>query len=373
MTTVRHVHSILVTGAAGFVGSNFVHYWRTHYPDTKLVALDALTYAGSMANIQRWIGSDKCVFCHGDILDTGLVERLIRAHQVDTIVNFAAETHVDRSIVADDVFVQSNLVGTHSLLKAARAVWLGDGIPSPNQYRFHQVSTDEVYGSLDSAGPAFTENTCYSPNSPYAASKAGADHLVCAYHATFGLNTTISHCSNNFGPYQLPEKLVPLMIVNALRGHPLTVYGDGLNVRDWLHVTDHVRGIDLCLRRGSSGARYNFGGNAERTNLDVIETVCSQLDHHFERESALARRFPNAPPAAGRASRSLLQFVGDRPGHDRRYAMNTGKVEEELGYTVSTDFEHGVGMTVDWYLENTDWWDTWNVDRSDDHPPLSPT
>lgn len=347
------VRSILVTGAAGFVGSNFVHYWRTHYPTTPLVALDALTYAGNVSSIRRWLNSDNFVFCHGDIRDTTLVERLMRTHGTDTIVNFAAESHVDRSISDDDAFIHTNIVGTHSLLKAAKAVWLDT---SETPHRFHQASTDEVYGSLGPGEHAFRESAPFSPNSPYAASKASADHLVQAYHATFGLDTVTSHCSNNYGPYQFPEKLIPLVIVNALHGRPLPVYGDGLNVRDWLHVMDHVQGIDQCLRRGMPGERYNFGGHAERTNLEVIDMVCSELDERFARDASLAAQFPMAPTARGQPSRSLIRFVADRPGHDRRYAIDTAKVEADLGYTAPTSFEHGLATTVTWYLHNSDWW-----------------
>jgi len=261
---------LLVTGGAGFIGANFVRYWRTRHPDARIVVLDALTYAGNRANLD---GIAEVTLVVGDIRDTPLVERLLQAEQLDTLVHFAAESHVDRSIDGPDAFVDTNVQGTHSLLKAARAVWLDRGSGRP--HRFHHISTDEVYGSLGPDDPPFSESTPYAPNSPYAASKAGSDHLVRAYHHTFGLQTTVTNCSNNYGPYQFPEKLIPLFVINCLTGRPLPIYGDGLNVRDWLHVEDHCRGIELALARGRPGESYNIGGGEAVPNLRVIDAMCA--------------------------------------------------------------------------------------------------
>jgi dTDP-glucose 4,6-dehydratase len=310
-----------------------------------MVVLDALTYAGDRANLD----GVRHVFVHGDICDTELVRGLIRDHRLDTIVHFAAETHVDRSIAGPDAFVETNVVGTHSLLKAARAEWLDTGTGRP--HRFHHISTDEVYGSLGPHDPAFTEATPYAPNSPYAASKAASDHLVRAYHRTYGLQTTLTACSNNYGPYQHPEKLIPLFLRNCVTGSALPIYGDGMNVRDWLHVDDHVRAIELALQRGRLGESYNFGGGAELPNLALIDALCAAVDRAFAADAQLARRFPNAPAARGEPSVSLKHFVADRPGHDRRYAMNHVKARAELGYMPRRSFEAGLEATVAWYLD----------------------
>jgi len=349
--------TLLVTGGAGFIGANFVHYWHAHHREDRLVVLDALTYAGNFASLQSLQGNGRFRFVQGDIRDQKLVETLLREADIDSVVHFAAESHVDRSIVGPDAFIETNVIGTHSLLKAARAVWLADEASiGAGRYRFHHVSTDEVYGSLGPNDPPFSETTPYAPNSPYAASKAASDHLVRAYHHTYGLPVTTSNCSNNYGPYHFPEKLIPLMIVNALDDKPLPIYGDGKNVRDWLFVEDHCRGIELVLGRGRLGETYNIGGNNERTNLEIVETVCELLDTAFKTDTALAKRFPRAPAARGASTRSLMIFVKDRPGHDRRYAIDASKVSSELGYAPREGLESGLRKTVRWFLDNEGWW-----------------
>ena len=339
---------MLVTGGAGFIGTNFVHYWLREYPRDFLVVLDALTYAGRIANLEPAMARDNFRFVHGNICDTPLVEALLRDHAIDTIVHLAAESHVDRSIAGPDPFIEANIIGTHSMLKAARRVWLEERRTST--HRFHHVSTDEVYGSLGPEDAAFTESTPYAPNSPYSASKAASDHLVRAYHHTYGLATTISNCSNNYGPYQFPEKLLPLMITRILEGQPLPVYGDGGNVRDWLHVEDHCRALGLIVARGCVGEVYNVGGGAERTNLELVRELCEVFDERFAGSPALRQRFPSSPPARGASSASLISFVTDRPGHDRRYAIDSSKLEHELGFRPRHQFSDGLRATVDWYL-----------------------
>lgn len=345
---------LLVTGGAGFIGANFVHYWLQKYPGDRVVVLDSLTYAGNEASLDDVRMRPEFTFVRASINDTAFVESLLAEKQIDTIVNFAAESHVDRSISGPDAFIETNIVGTHSLLKAARRMWLKGA--RCETHRFHHVSTDEVYGSLGPADPAFTERTPYAPNSPYAASKAASDHLVRAYHHTYGLSVTASNCSNNYGPYQFPEKLIPLMIVNALLGKALPVYGDGLNIRDWLHVDDHCRAIDAILARGRNGTTYNVGGNSERTNRDVVDTLCSAIDALFASDSTLRQRYPDCPAAVSRPCNSLLTFVTDRPGHDRRYAIDAGRLEDELGLTPSVTFESGLQNTLRWYTGNAAWW-----------------
>lgn len=335
---------LLVTGGAGFIGANFVRYWAEHHPGDTLTVLDALTYAGDRANLDGVLHH----FVRGDINDTALVEQLLAERNVETIVHFAAESHVDRSIAGPDAFIAANIAGTHSLLKAARAIWLDRGSGCP--HRFHHISTDEVYGSLGPADPAFTETTPYAPNSPYAASKAASDHLVRAYYQTFGLETTTTNCSNNYGPCQYPEKLIPLFLRNCLTGSPLPIYGDGMNVRDWLHVEDHCRGIALALTKGRPGETYNLGGGEELPNLALTDTLCATVDRAFAEDKALAARFPNAPAARGLPSTSLKSFVADRPGHDRRYAIDDTKARAELGYAARRSFAEGLEETVSWYL-----------------------
>ncbi|WP_375290989.1 dTDP-glucose 4,6-dehydratase [Qipengyuania sp.] len=341
---------ILVTGGAGFIGSNFVRYWREQR-NQGVVVLDALTYAGNAASIADVEGA---TLVEGDICDTDLVQKLLRDNDIRTIVHFAAESHVDRSITGPHAFVQTNVIGTHSLLRAAKAEWLDRGGDEP--HRFHHVSTDEVYGSLGADDPAFSETTAYAPNSPYSASKAGSDHLVRAYHHTFGMDVVTTNCSNNYGPYQFPEKLIPLFLINALEGRNLPIYGDGMNVRDWLFVTDHCRGIELALEKGKPGEVYNIGGGEELPNLTVIETICDVVDQAFAKDPALRERYPDAPAARGEPTESLKTFVEDRKGHDRRYAIDERKARAELGYVPAVDFKGGMERTIAWYLANEDWW-----------------
>jgi dTDP-glucose 4,6-dehydratase len=342
---------LLVTGGAGFIGANFVHYWRAHHPEDGVIVLDKLTYAGNPENLASASNVELVV---GDICDTELVTRLLAERRIDTIVHFAAESHVDRSISGPDAFVTTNVVGTHSLLKAAKQVWLDQGSGRP--HRFHHISTDEVYGSLGPSDPAFSETTPYAPNSPYSASKAGSDHLVRAYHHTYGLQVTTSNCSNNYGPYQFPEKLIPLFLLNCLHGRGLPIYGDGMNVRDWLHVEDHCYGIERILLEGRIGETYNIGGGQELPNLRVIEEICRTVDAAFAADPALAARFPEAPAARGRCSADLKTFVTDRLGHDRRYAIDERKIRSELGYAPRRTFAEGFAATLAWYLGNEGWW-----------------
>ncbi|MQA90575.1 MAG: dTDP-glucose 4,6-dehydratase [Gemmatimonas sp.] len=348
--------NLLVTGGAGFIGANFVHFWLGRHPTGRIVVLDALTYAGNRSSLEPREPDQRLRFVHGDIGDERLVGELLYDEMIDTIVHFAAETHVDRSIHDPDDFLRTNVIGTHALLKAARMAWLEDPRTATGEHRFHHVSTDEVYGSLGPSDPAFRETTPYAPNSPYSASKAAADHLVRAYHRTYGLSTVTSNCSNNYGPYQFPEKLIPLTLVNLLHGKPIPVYGDGQNVRDWLYVEDHCRGIELCLLDGAPGETYNFGGNKERTNVEVVRLLCATLDRWFASKPDLTRRFPDAPRSAGRPSDCLIEFVRDRPGHDRRYAVDVGKAERELGYRPVETLETGIERTIAWYLDNEPWW-----------------
>jgi dTDP-glucose 4,6-dehydratase len=348
------VRRLLVTGGAGFIGANFVHYWLHAHPGERLVVLDALTYAGNLASLEPVRERPELRFVQGNICNTPLVESLLREEKIDTVVHFAAESHVDRSIRGPDAFIETNVQGTHSMLKAVRKVWLDEKtVPT---HRFHHVSTDEVYGSLGPDDPAFHERTPYAPNSPYSASKAASDHLVRAYHHTYGLEVTTSNCSNNYGPFQFPEKLIPLMIVNLLHGRALPIYGDGRNVRDWLHVSDHCHGIDLILEKGRAGEVYNIGGRAESENLRLIETLCTVADEAFQRDPDFCSRFNACPAARGGKSSTLIQFVTDRPGHDRRYAIDCGRLERELGYRAQVTLAQGLRNTFDWYVENAWWW-----------------
>ncbi len=353
--SLPHLH-LLVTGGAGFIGANFARAFLTNDPATRVVILDALTYAGNLANLEG-IDEDRCVFVRGDIRDTPLVCDLLRQHSIRALVHFAAESHVDRSILGPDLFVETNIVGTHSLLKAARLVWLEE---QPGAHRFHHVSTDEVYGSLELRAPAFSESSPVRPNSPYAASKAASDHLVRAYHETFGLDAVITNCSNNYGPYQLPEKLVPLLIVNCLLGERLPLYGDGLHVRDWLHVQDHCQAIALAMRVGVAGETYNIGGENERTSLEILRLIVSEIDHAFERDPSLSEKYPHCPAATGKSCAELVAFVRDRPGADRRYALDISKARRELGYApraaAGPAFESAFRGTVRWYIEHDAWW-----------------
>ncbi len=349
---------LLVTGGAGFIGANFVYYWIEEHPEDFILVLDALTYAGNLSSLSDAMQRPNVKFVRGNICNRELAEFLLHEHQIDTIVNFAAESHVDRSIKGPDAFMRTNIQGTHSLLEAARGVWLnGREATGKCRGRFHHVSTDEVYGSLGPDDPPFSESTPYAPNSPYSASKAASDHLVRAYHHTFGMDVTTSNCSNNYGPFQFPEKLIPLVITNILNGKPLPIYGDGMNIRDWLFVEDHCRGIDLVIQKGRAGEIYNIGGRNERTNIDIVRVVCETVDEIFSQDKALKTKYPKAPPASNRCSEELITFVKDRPGHDRRYAIDPEKSRRELGYSPKTGFEHGIRKTVKWYLENSHWWE----------------
>ena len=331
---------ILVTGGAGFIGSNFVLEWLRLVGED-VVNVDALTYAGNLANLASLSGDTRHVFCRADIGDADAMAALLRRHRPRAIVHFAAESHVDRSIHGPGAFVRTNVVGTATLLEVSRAYWSELAPAEQQAFRFLNVSTDEVYGSLGPNDPAFTETHPYQPNSPYSASKAGADHLVRAYHHTYGFPVLTTNCSNNYGPYQFPEKLIPLMIANALAGRPLPVYGDGLNVRDWLYVTDHCAAIRRVLEAGRTGETYNIGGNEERTNIDIVRRVCALLD---------ARR----PDPEGPRER-LISYVKDRPGHDRRYAIDATRIERELGWRPAETFDSGLARTIDWYLANQAW------------------
>jgi dTDP-glucose 4,6-dehydratase len=342
--------NLLVTGGAGFIGTNFVRYWADAHPGDAVTVLDALTYAGKRKNIDD-LGVE---FVHGDIRDRDAVTKLMRDRAIDTIVHFAAESHVDRSISDPDIFVTTNVNGTHSLLTAAKQLWLDTGTGQP--HRFHHISTDEVFGSLSADDTPTHENSPYAPNSPYSASKAGSDFLVRSYHRTYGLNTTVTNCSNNYGPYQFPEKLIPLFLINALSGKNLPIYGDGKNIRDWLHVGDHCRAIDAVLAGGRAGETYNVGGGDELSNVVIIEAICAGVDAAFASDPSLAARYPQAPAARGVPTESLKTYVTDRPGHDRRYAIDARKIESELGFKLQYRLADGITATIRWYLDNEDWW-----------------
>lgn len=345
----------LITGAAGFIGANFTHHHLQCHSDDKVVCLDALTYAGNLSNLDSVKNHSNFHFVHGDIRDTALIEKLLRDHDVSTIVHFAAESHVDRSITGPDAFIDTNVIGTHSLLKGAKKVWLDEG-HHQDEHRFHHVSTDEVYGTLELGDPPFSETTAYAPNSPYAASKAASDHLVRSYHHTFGLNVTTSNCSNNYGPYHFPEKLIPLIIVNILHNKSLPIYGDGQQIRDWLYVEDHARGIESVLEKGRVGETYNIGGVNEWKNIDIVKLICKLMNQQFSQNVELRTRYPLALAAISGESESLIKFVKDRPGHDKRYAIDPTRSQNELGYQPKESFETGIQKTLTWYLENEDWW-----------------
>jgi dTDP-glucose 4,6-dehydratase len=344
---------LLITGGAGFIGANFVHYWCARHPDDRIVVLDLLTYAGNRASLAPLETEGRYRFVQADIVDTEAVRELLREEDVDTVVHFAAESHVDRSIHGPAAFIRTNVVGTWSMLDACRLEWPTE---TERRYHFHHVSTDEVYGSLAPEEPAFSEDRRYEPNSPYAASKAGSDHLVRAYHHTYGMSVTTSNCSNNYGPYQFPEKLIPLMIVNLLTGKDLPVYGDGRNVRDWLHVRDHCAGIEAVIERGRVDETYNIGGGNEWTNIDLVHQLCELMDAAFAADSDLASRFADALPARGLPSTESIKFVTDRPGHDRRYAIDGSKIADELAFESSIGFAEGLRSTLTWYLDNEPWW-----------------
>ena len=333
--------TLLVTGGAGFIGTNFIRHVLTERPTWRIVNLDALTYAGNLANFQDLAPAlaARHRFVHGAIQDSGLLEQLFTEESFEAVVHLAAESHVDRSILGPEAFVETNVVGTFRLLEASLKQWQSRG--EPENFRFLHISTDEVYGSLGPEG-YFTESTPYDPSSPYSASKAGSDHLVKAYFRTYGLPIIVTNCSNNFGPYQFPEKLIPLMILNGMEGKPLPVYGDGKHVRDWLYVVDHCDGLLKVLEQGTLGETYNLGGSAERQNIEIVHLLCDLLDDRLQR-------------AGDNSSQRLIQFVADRPGHDRRYAIDASKIRGELGWGPAHDFEEALAATVDWYLHNMDW------------------
>ena len=334
---------ILVTGGMGFIGSNFVNNWLTS-TDGAIINLDKLTYAGNLENLSAHQDNPKHLFVRGDMGDRELIHKLLAQYRPEAIINFAAESHVDRSIHGPDDFIQTNIVSTFNLLEETRAYW--SNLQQSEQYRFRflHISTDEVYGSLERDDPAFSETHPYAPNSPYSASKAASDHLVRAYHHTYGFPTLTTNCSNNYGPFQFPEKLIPLIILNAQKGESIPIYGDGKNIRDWLYVGDHCSAIQTVLEKGRVGEVYNIGGNYEKTNLEIVYTVCGILDEL-------------CPNSAYKPHESLITFVNDRPGHDRRYAIDAGKIEQEIGWAPSETFESGIRKTVIWYLENTNWVD----------------
>jgi dTDP-glucose 4,6-dehydratase len=332
---------ILVTGGAGFIGANFVLDWLAQ-ADEAVINLDVLTYAGNCENLESLTGDERHIFVHGDIGDSTLVAGLLAQYQPRAIINFAAESHVDRSIHGPEDFIQTNIVGTFRLLETVRAYWNNLQDDARQSFRFLHVSTDEVYGSLTKDEPAFTETKRYEPNSPYSASKAASDHLVRAYHHTYGLPVLTTNCSNNYGPYHFPEKLIPLMIVNALAGKALPVYGDGQQIRDWLYVKDHCSAIRRVLEVGRLGEVYNIGGWNEKPNIDIVHTVCALLDELQARPD-------------GKSYQEQITYVTDRPGHDRRYAIDAGKIERELGWKPAETFDTGIRKTVQWYLENQDW------------------
>ncbi len=334
---------ILVTGSAGFIGSNFVLDWFAQ-SDESVIGLDKLTYAGNLENLASLKSDPRHIFVQGDIGDAVLVGKLLAQYRPRAVINFAAESHVDRSIHGPEDFIQTNIVGTFHLLEEVRAYWSGLKAEEKNNFRFLHVSTDEVYGSLDKNDPAFSETHRYEPNSPYSASKAASDHLVRAYHHTYGLPVLTTNCSNNYGPYHFPEKLIPLMIVNALAGKPLPVYGDGQQIRDWLYVKDHCAAIRCVLENGKLGEIYNIGGWNEKTNLEIVHTICALLDEL-------------RPRTDGKSYREQITFVTDRPGHDRRYAIDARKIERELGWKPAETFETGIRKTVQWYLDNQSWVD----------------
>jgi dTDP-glucose 4,6-dehydratase len=330
------MNNVLVTGGAGFIGSNFVRYLLKVEPRVHIVNLDDLTYAGSLENLKALPDESRHTFVQGDICDFELASKLLREHNIDTLVHFAAETHVDRSILGPGPFIQTNVTGTFTLLEAARQVWAQER----SGKRFHHVSTDEVFGSLGPGDPAFTESTPYEPRSPYSASKAASDHLVRAYFHTYELPVTITNCSNNYGPFQFPEKLVPLIILNALQGKPLPIYGDGKQIRDWLYVEDHCEAIRLVIEKGKPGETYNVGGGNQPYNIDLVREMCAVMDELHP---------------AGKPHSSLLTYVPDRPGHDRRYAMDITKIRNDLGWLPKHEIESGLRETVKWYLNNSDW------------------
>jgi len=348
------MHSVLITGGAGFIGQNLVHSWSSTRPEDRVVVLDALTYAANIRSLEPLIADRRIAFVKGDIRDAGLLQRLFAEHAFTRVLHLAAESHVDRSIVEPEAFLQTNVMGTFALLNAALANWRARNAMAES--RFLHVSTDEVYGSLGASDPAFTESSAYRPNSPYAASKAASDHLVRSFVETYRLPAIITNCSNNYGSYQHPEKLIPLMIIHALEGKKLPIYGDGSNVRDWLHVSDHCAALMAVAERGRTGETYNVGGGNERNNRDVVGYICDVIDRCFATQPQFAARFPSCPAASRQSCRTLISYVTDRPGHDHRYAINADKLASELGERCRVGFEDGLEQTIRWYLDHEDWW-----------------
>lgn len=335
------MENYLVTGGAGFIGANFVRHILNNEPAIRIINLDALTYSGSLENLKNLPNEDRHIFVHGNICDRELVNDLLSRYEINKVVHFAAESHVDRSITNPDQFIQSNIVGTFTLLDCAKNYW-NETLHRSESFRFHHISTDEVYGSLSKDDPAWTEETPYDPNSPYSASKASSDHLVRSYGHTFGLPYTMTNCSNNYGPYQFPEKLIPLMILNAMSGKSLPVYGDGQQIRDWVHVEDHCEAVALVVKKAAPGSTYNVGGDNQTANLTIVQTICQLLDEL-------------APRANSEPHEKLIQYVTDRPGHDRRYAMNISKITRELGWYPKRKLNEGLRDTVSWYISHTNW------------------
>jgi dTDP-glucose 4,6-dehydratase len=348
------MQSVLITGGAGFIGQNLVHRWVKIRPEDHVVVVDAMTYAANIRSLEPLIADRRIVFVRGDIGDAVLMRRLFDEHGFVRVLHLAAESHVDRSIADPGAFLQTNVIGTFTLLKTALDHWRAR--ETLDKARFLHVSTDEVYGSLAAADPAFSETTPYRPNSPYAASKAASDHLVRSFVATYRMPAIITNCSNNYGPYQHPEKLIPLMIIHALEGRKLPIYGDGSNIRDWLHVSDHCTALMAVVERGRPGETYNVGGGNERNNRDVVGLICDIIDRTFAADVSLAARFPSCPAALGGPCRALISFVTDRPGHDHRYAIDATKLATELGERCSVGFEDGLAQTVRWYLDQESWW-----------------
>jgi dTDP-glucose 4,6-dehydratase len=348
------MHSVLITGGAGFIGQNLVHAWRSARPDDRLTVIDAMTYAANVRSLEPLIADRSIHFVRGDIRDAELIRRLFDEHKFTRVAHLAAESHVDRSIDDPEAFLQTNVLGTFTLLQAALVAWRASGVI--DRARLLHVSTDEVYGSLEPNDSALSESSPYRPNSPYAASKAASDHLVRSYVSTYGMPALITNCSNNYGPYQHPEKLIPLMIIHALNGKALPIYGDGSNVRDWLHVSDHCEALISVIEQGRIGETYNIGGGNERNNREVVRLICDTIDRAFAADNGIAARFPSCPAASGASCRSLISYVTDRPGHDHRYAIDATKLKTEIGNHCSVGFETGLPQTVRWYLDREDWW-----------------
>lgn len=346
--------NLLITGGAGFIGSNFVWHWAKSFPQDKVVVVDALTYAGNLSNLSGLLTDNAIHFIQGDICDAHVLKDVFAKHAIDHVVHFAAESHVDRSIADPSAFIRTNIQGTFNLLQSAREAWV-------NRFegkRFHHISTDEVYGQLGPHDPAFLETTPYAPRSPYAASKASSDMLVRAYGTTYGLPITISNCSNNYGPFHFPEKLIPLMVINALMGKPLPVYGKGENIRDWLYVKDHCIAIEMILTGGKLGETYNVGGDNEIVNIDLVRQICVSLDKMFREDPSLRLKYPDCPASKGTSCDGLITYVKDRPGHDHRYAIDQTKITTQLNFKPSVNFEEGLQDTIRWYLSNEVWWRT---------------